>query len=121
MSEAARRSLEEARAAWTELEAMIDARNYDRAIALAIDLCDAAPRDDSLASFDDRVGAVSNRQARRRSFFERWRRASGRHHDGCPRGRDRTLRLDMGAEVQIGWRGGEPHGLNFLRAPDSLW
>jgi hypothetical protein len=60
-------------AAWSELEALVDEKNYDAAIKLAIDLRDVARRDGSVAAFAKRFEALRKRQLRRRGFFDRWK------------------------------------------------
>lgn len=60
--------------AWRELEAMIDKKEYDVAMKLAIDLRDLARRDGSAAPFAKPFEQMRKRQLRRRGFFERWKR-----------------------------------------------
>ncbi len=62
--------------AWTELEALIDKKEYDTAMKLAIDLRDLARRNGSAAPFAKPFEAMRKRQLRRRGFFERWKRES---------------------------------------------
>jgi hypothetical protein len=59
--------------AWTELEALVDKKDYDAAIKLAIDLRDLARRDGGIAPFAKRFEALRKRQLRRRGFFDRWK------------------------------------------------
>jgi len=60
-------------AAWVELEARVDKKDYDAAVKLAIDLRDLAKRDGAVAAFARRFEALRKRQLRRRGFFDRWR------------------------------------------------
>ncbi len=64
--------------AWAELETKIEARDYDAAVALAVDLRDAAARgsssDDGARIFAERFDEVRRRHQRRKGFFDRWRR-----------------------------------------------
>jgi hypothetical protein len=60
-------------AAWTELEALVDQKDYDAAIKLATDLRDLAKRDGAVAAFAKRFEALRKRQLRRRGFFDRWK------------------------------------------------
>ena len=62
--------------AWRELEAMIDKKNYDAGIKLAIDLRDLAKRDGSESPFAKSFEEMRKRQLRRRGFFDRWKRKS---------------------------------------------
>jgi hypothetical protein len=61
-------------AAWTQLETLIDKKEYDAAIKLAIDLRDLAKRDRPTALFAKPFEAMRKRQLRRRGFFDRWKR-----------------------------------------------
>lgn len=61
-------------AAWSDLEKLIDARSYDEAVALAVDLRDLARRDGSLPRFDERFAALRKAHARRRGFFDAYKR-----------------------------------------------
>ena len=61
-------------AAWTQLEALIDKKEYDAAMKLALDLRDLAKRDGSAAPFARSFEAIRKRQFRRRGFFDRWKR-----------------------------------------------
>jgi hypothetical protein len=63
-------------AAWTELEALIDNKDYDTAMKLAIELRDLARRDGSAARFAKPFEAMRKRQLRRRGFFDRCKRES---------------------------------------------
>lgn len=60
--------------AWRELEALVDKKEYDAAMKLAIDLRDLAKRDGSAAPFAKPFEAMRKRQLRRRGFFDRWKR-----------------------------------------------
>jgi hypothetical protein len=60
-------------AAWTELEVLVDEKDYDAAIKLAIDLRDLARRDGGVAPFVKRFESLRKRQLRRRGFFDRWK------------------------------------------------
>ena len=60
-------------AAWSELETLVDEKDYDAAIKLAIDLRDLAKRDGAVAAFAKRFEALRKRQLRRRGFFDRWK------------------------------------------------
>jgi hypothetical protein len=62
--------------AWRELEAVIDMKDYDAAIKLAIDLRDLAKRDGSESPFAKSSEEMRKRQLRRRGFFDRWKRES---------------------------------------------
>jgi hypothetical protein len=62
--------------AWRELEAMIDKKEYEAAIKLAIDLRDLAKRDGPDAPFAKPFEEMRKRQLRRRGFFDRWKRES---------------------------------------------
>jgi hypothetical protein len=61
--------------AWRELEQLVEARSYDEAARLVVDLREVAVRADGLAEFDRRLAEVRQRYARRRSFLDRLRRA----------------------------------------------
>jgi hypothetical protein len=60
--------------AWRELEALIEKKEYEPAVKLAIDLRDLANRDGSTASFAKPFAELRKRQLRRRLFFDRWKR-----------------------------------------------
>jgi hypothetical protein len=62
--------------AWRELEAMIDKKEYDAAMKLAVDLRDLAKREGSAAPFAKPFEEMRKRQLRRRGFFDRWKRES---------------------------------------------
>jgi hypothetical protein len=64
--------------AWRELEAMIDKKEYDAAMKLAIDLRDLAKRNGADVAFSTPFEAMRKRQLRRRGFFDRWKRENGR-------------------------------------------
>jgi hypothetical protein len=61
-------------AAWRELEQLVEARSYDEAVRLAIDLRDAAAHASEPDEFDRRIAEVKQRYARRRGFLDRLRR-----------------------------------------------
>jgi hypothetical protein len=61
-------------AAWQELEQLVEARAYDQAVRLAMDLRAAAARA-SKPVFDRRIAEVKQRYRRRRGFLDRMRRA----------------------------------------------
>jgi hypothetical protein len=63
-------------ATWAQVEALIDAKDYDAAMKLAIDLRELAVRDEAVASFAARFEALRKRQLGRRGFFDRWKRES---------------------------------------------
>jgi hypothetical protein len=63
--------------AWSELEDLVAKSAYDEALKLALDLRDLAARDGNSAQFAQRFEAMRKRQARRRGFFDRWRRENG--------------------------------------------
>ncbi len=60
--------------AWRELEAMIDKKDYDAAIKLAIDLRNLAKRNGADGTFAKPFAEMRQRQLRRRGFFDRWKR-----------------------------------------------
>jgi hypothetical protein len=62
--------------AWTKLEKLVEARSYDEAVTLAVDLRDLATRDGAPADFAARLKAMRKRQLRRRAFFDRWSRVN---------------------------------------------
>jgi hypothetical protein len=62
--------------AWRELEALIDQKDYDVAMKLAIDLRDLARRDGSVTAFASQFEQMRKRLLRRRGFFDRWKRES---------------------------------------------
>lgn len=59
--------------AWTELEAMIERKDYEGAVKLALDLRDLATRDDAATQFASAFQELRARQRGRRGFFDRWR------------------------------------------------
>ncbi|MFI5300821.1 MAG: hypothetical protein ACHREM_22290 [Polyangiales bacterium] len=61
-------------AAWTELETLVEKSAYDEALKLAIDLRDLAKRDGASPAFSASFEAMRKRRARRRGFFDRWKR-----------------------------------------------
>jgi hypothetical protein len=62
-------------AAWQELEQLVEARSYDQAVRLAVDLRDAAADASKPEEFDRRIAEVKQRYTRRRGFLDRLRRA----------------------------------------------
>ena len=64
----------DADAAWTKLEKLVDASDYDEAMTLAVDLKDVAVRDDDAKNFEVRFETMRKRLLRRRGFFVRWKR-----------------------------------------------
>lgn len=62
--------------AWSKLETLVDARDYDAAVKLAIDLRDLASREATAPAFARRFEALRKRQLRRRGFFDRWKCAN---------------------------------------------
>ena len=62
-------------AAWRELEQLVEARSYDEAVRLVVDLREVAVRADGLEEFDRRMAEVRQRYARRRGFLDRPRHA----------------------------------------------
>jgi hypothetical protein len=53
---------------------MIDKKEYDAAMKLAIDLRDLAKRNGAGAPFETPFKEMRKRQLRRRGFFDRWKR-----------------------------------------------
>lgn len=64
--------------AWRELDQLVEARSYDEAVRLAMDLREVAVRADGLEEFDRRLAEVRQRYSRRRSFLDRLSRADAR-------------------------------------------
>jgi hypothetical protein len=62
--------------AWSKLERLVEASDYDVAVKLAIDLRDLATRDATAAAFARRFEALRKRHPRRRGFLDRWKRAN---------------------------------------------
>lgn len=62
--------------AWSKLEKLVAASDYDVAVKLAIDLRDLATREAKAPAFARRFVALRKRQLRRRGFFDRWKRAN---------------------------------------------
>jgi hypothetical protein len=62
-------------AAWRELEQLVEARAYDQAVGLAVDLRAAAAQAGRPEAFDRRIAEVKQRYGRRRGFLDRLRRA----------------------------------------------
>jgi hypothetical protein len=56
--------------AWLELDQRVGGREYEKAIALAVDLRDLAQRDGKSAEFATRFAALKKVHARRRGFFD---------------------------------------------------
>ncbi|MBF5044753.1 hypothetical protein FGE12_20300 [Aggregicoccus sp. 17bor-14] len=61
--------------AWAELAQKVDEREYEKAVALASDLHALAERDGKLEAFDARFAQLKKRLARRKGFFDRFKRA----------------------------------------------
>jgi hypothetical protein len=61
-------------AAWSDLEKLIDARSNDKAVDLALDLRDLAERDGVRVEFDERFAFLKKTHARRRGFFDAFKR-----------------------------------------------
>jgi hypothetical protein len=59
---------------WNELEKLINARSYDKAVELAVDLRDLAERDGGHVEFGERFASLKKAQARRRGFFDAFKR-----------------------------------------------
>ncbi len=64
--------------AWRELEQLVEARSYDEAVRLVVDLREVAVRASAMEEFDRRMAEVRQRYARRRAFLDRLRRADPR-------------------------------------------
>jgi hypothetical protein len=62
--------------AWSKLEKLVEASEYDVAVKRAIDLRDLATREATAPAFARRFEALRKRQLRRRGFFDRWKRAN---------------------------------------------
>jgi chromosome condensin MukBEF complex kleisin-like MukF subunit len=62
--------------AWSKLEKLVAASDYDVAVKLAIDLRDLATQEATAPAFARRFEALRKRQLRRRGFFDRWKRAN---------------------------------------------
>jgi hypothetical protein len=62
-------------AAWQELEQLVEARAYDQAVRLAMDLRDAAAQAGRPEGFDRRIAELKQRHGRRRGFLDRLQRA----------------------------------------------
>jgi hypothetical protein len=62
-------------AAWRELEQLVEARSYDQAVRLAMDLRAAAAQAGKPEEFDRRIAEVKQRHGRRRGFLDRLRHA----------------------------------------------
>jgi hypothetical protein len=62
-------------AAWRELEQLVEARSYEEAVRLAMDLRAAAAQAGKPDEFDRRIAEVKQRHGRRRAFLDRLRRA----------------------------------------------
>jgi hypothetical protein len=63
---------------WRELEQLVEARSYDEAVHLVVDLREVAVRADGLEEFDRRLAEVRQHYARRRAFLDRLGRADPR-------------------------------------------
>jgi hypothetical protein len=62
-------------AAWQDLDRLVDARSYEEAVRLALDLHEVAVRAGELDEFGQRLADLKQRHARKRGFFDRLRRA----------------------------------------------
>jgi hypothetical protein len=62
-------------AAWRELEQFVEARSYDEAVRLAVDLRDATAHASKPEEYDRRMADIKQRYGRRRGFLDRLRRA----------------------------------------------
>ena len=62
--------------AWSKLEKLVAASDYDVAVKLVIDLRDLAIQEAIAPAFARRFEALRKRQLRRRGFFDRWKRAN---------------------------------------------
>jgi len=62
-------------AAWRELEQLVEARSYDEAVRLVLDLRDATAHANQQDEFDRRMADIEQRHGRKRGFFDRLRRA----------------------------------------------
>jgi hypothetical protein len=62
-------------AAWRELEQLVEARTYEEAVRLAMDLRAAAAQAGKPDEFDRRIAEVKQRYGRRRAFLDRLGRA----------------------------------------------
>jgi hypothetical protein len=61
-------------AAWTDVTKLIEARSYDKAVALAVDLRELAERDGTSQHFNERFAFLKKAHARRRGFFDAFKR-----------------------------------------------
>jgi hypothetical protein len=57
--------------AWTRLERLIEARKYDEAVTLTVDLRDASVSSGHADEFETRLAAVRKQHARRRGYLDR--------------------------------------------------
>jgi hypothetical protein len=64
--------------AWRELEQLVEARSYDEAVHLVVDLQEVALRADGMEEFDRHLAEVRQRYGRRRAFLDRLGRADPR-------------------------------------------
>jgi hypothetical protein len=62
--------------AWRELEQLVEARSYDEAVRLVVDLREVAVRASAVEEFDRHMAEVRQRYARRRGFLDRLRSAN---------------------------------------------
>jgi len=62
-------------AAWQDLDQLVDARSYEEAVRLALDLREVAVRAGELDEFGRRLADLKQRHGRKRGFFDRLRRA----------------------------------------------
>jgi len=61
-------------ASWADLAKLIEARSYDKAVKLAVDLRDLAERDGEVPAFGERFASLKKAHARRRGFFDAFKR-----------------------------------------------
>jgi len=64
--------------AWSKLEKLVEERDYDAAVNLAVDLRELATRSANAADFTQRFKMLRKRQLRRRAFFQQWSAVNAR-------------------------------------------
>jgi hypothetical protein len=64
--------------AWTDLAKLIEARSYDKAVELVVDLRELAERGGVGAEFDPRFASLKKTHVRRRGFFDAFKRRGAR-------------------------------------------
>jgi len=74
--------------AWQDLDQLVDARSYEEAVRLALDIHEVAVRAGELDEFGRRLADLKQRHARKRGFFDRLQRA-----DPAPVGRCGTAMI----------------------------